>query len=126
MSCSKMQTDARVMNADKLRQYFTLCKFYSIHRQTSKPFSMLPFPSYTGKGNMRTGKLNVLRCKKNVLQNSFLNSAIKFYNELPANLRKEDNSYTKFKKQLFAHLFEKQSYEPGIRVRNTWRGFKIS
>ena len=84
------------------------------------------FPNFTGYSNKRTGKYTAPRCKKKILQDSFLNSAIKLYNELPIDLRSEEISYNKFKKLLFCHLSKKQFNGPGLRTRNTWKGFKIT
>ena len=69
-SCSKMQADARILNADMLRQYFTLCKFSSFISNTSKAFpDSNSFPNFSVSMNPRTKKLRSIKFKKNVYKN---------------------------------------------------------
>ena len=127
-TCSKFQTDARILNAENQRQYFTLCKFFPIVYQTSKAFPNNSFPNFTSEMNNRTQKIRCLKYNKNIYKNSFLRTATNYWNNLPQALTDNTAEYKSFQYTLKNYLLEKQRMELGLTMstRNTWRGFKIT
>ena len=127
-SCSKIQTDARILNADKLRQYFTLCKFSTLVSNNTKAFPNKSFPNFSVSINNRTQKFQSLKYKKNVYKNSFLRSAITHWNVLPQDITVKCANYRVFKSKLKQHLLDIQRRELDLTLstRNTWRDFQIN
>ena len=127
MSVHKLKQRARLLNTDFSRKYFTLNKFASIYANTSKPFETIDFPNLQIRENKRGNRqLQPLKCRRKILQDSFLSNAIKFWNAIPKHIKDVASNQKKFKRWIFNHLMHEQSTALPWRLNNVWGQYKIS
>jgi hypothetical protein len=124
-NCDELKLRAGILNTEQLRKYFSLNKFAAIYTHTSMPFCNIQFPNFYLTEHKRTGRLSKKKFKKKVYENSFLNNAISFWNDVPGQIKIKAGNHKVFKKWSMNHMLVEQCKLPSWRIQNTWRGHNI-
>lgn len=125
-SATELKLRTKIMPIEKQIDILVLQKFWKLIHSQWQPFKLLAFPNYSITTNERTGALRTINhYKTNVLKHSFLNTAVRLWNELP-NSVKDRNEFQSFKQTINTHFFKTYSEYPHDRIiNNAWNDFII-